>query len=178
MAVAGARAWCMTCGPVKFAQWEKEKHPRDASGHFSHTQDAPTSRGSRYKSADPGSTDPGVQRALGLLTGDDAPPDVSRVAVSHQHALRGSPQVSAAWTDPQEHMIYVNDQSRAYKDAAKGRGQELAAALAHEQYHMDHGADEGPAYDHQITVLQRLGAKSSLVNEIRRARTAVTGEQR
>lgn len=60
----------------------------------------------------------------------------------------------------------------AYKDAQRGKPAEPAAALAHEQFHVDHGADEAPAYAHQLAVLQRLGAPWRVIDEVRRAATA------
>jgi len=55
---------------------------------------------------------------------------------------------------------------------------EIAGVLIHEEWHVRHGLDEGPAYDAQLTVLAALGAGqgSALYNKIFRAKQAVLAD--
>lgn len=178
--VHGTALWCAGCGPVALAaKWQSDSHPRDKNGRFGsgggHAQALQVPAGvpqreHRWISISSGDQDGAVQNALGALAGVDGV-DGTNITVAHTAPPPPGPgQVSTAWTDPADGGIYVNDQSRAYKQAVKGDVTELAGALAHEQYHRLHGADEESAYDHQLAVLRQLGAKKSLIADIENSR--------
>jgi hypothetical protein len=64
-----------------------------------------------------------------------------------------SGKVTRAWIDPAKRdKIYVGNWSSIYRKNPKA----LAAALAHEQYHLDKGDDEIPAYEYQMQILKSL----------------------
>jgi hypothetical protein len=72
--------------------------------------------------------------------------------------------------------INVNANGHSFKNASVGDNdglKQLAALLVHEQYHVDHDRGEAPAYDAQISTLQRLGASKKLIDQILRARDEV-----
>lgn len=153
-------------------RWQESLHSRSANGRFAQKgsgRPAPPASSRQYKRVDRADNDRGVQDALGRYGGDG-----QDVYVAETARAAGVQSVAAAWTDA-DGNIFVNNQSRAYISAKKGDTTELAAALAHEQFHRENkGAGEGPAYDHQLAVLRKLGAKKSLVNEIEEAKRRVT----
>jgi hypothetical protein len=61
--------------------------------------------------------------------------------------------------------IYLITSSSVFQDALQERKhcsetvtmRKLASVLAHEEWHVRHGPDERPAYEHQLTTLIRLG---------------------
>lgn len=76
-----------------------------------------------------------VSRALALL-GADAP--TVPIVVVRRPALLGNPERGVASTDGGS-FIRVYADSDAYKLAVKGKAIPLAAAIAHEAYHLAHG---------------------------------------
>jgi hypothetical protein len=58
-------------------------------------------------------------------------------------------------------------------EGAHGDARYLAAALAHELWHHEHGQDEPPAYDEQVRVMRLLGIPEKDVREIEAARALV-----
>jgi hypothetical protein len=51
----------------------------------------------------------------------------------------------------------------------------LAAAIAHDVYHVAHRPDEGPAYDEQIKLLSILGASRRVIAAIESAKAVAVG---
>jgi hypothetical protein len=84
---------------------------------------------------------------------------------------------TVAENDARTGRITVNADSRAYEDAQRGRPIELAGALVHEQWHLDHGPAEAGAYDAQLSVLRRLGAPRSVIADVQKALSTVTGQR-
>ena len=106
-----------------------------------------------------------IGRALALL-GSDAP--TTPITVVHRPASSfGTRSFSVAWTDGT--TIFVYDRSDAFKRAAKGDARPLAAAIAHEAFHVAHGPAEPPAYAEQLRVLRRLGARQRDIQAVERA---------
>ena len=76
----------------------------------------------------------------------------------------------------------------AFNDARRGISpcnnvislREIAGVLIHEEWHVRHGPDEGPAYDAQLTALAALGAgqDSALYHKVARAKQAVIAAAR
>lgn len=65
--------------------------------------------------------------------------------------------------------IFLNVTSPIYRQAMQGKPEarkELAAQIAHERFHLQHGPDEGPAYQAQIDMLRRLGARRESIDKI------------
>jgi hypothetical protein len=115
-------------------------------------------------------TDSAVSRALALLAAD-AP--AAPVVVVHTRAMLGNPQIATAFTDGR--TVFVNGKSGPYKRAAKGDAVALAAAIAHEAYHVTHGPNTEPgAYAEQLRVLRALGAKARDIEPVERAARIVT----
>jgi hypothetical protein len=83
-------------------------------------------------------------------------------------------QRSVAWTD-QQGVVYVNNQSDAYKDAKHGKPAALAAAIAHEVVHV-HGGGEYEAYTKQLQLLHQLGASKSEIQDVQRGMDRVVGK--
>ncbi len=102
--------------------------------------------------------------ALALL-GDAAPH--APIVVVHSERI-GFIQISpTAWTDGV--TIFVSDQSEPYRKASKKDARPLAAALAHEGYHLAHGPDEAPAYAEQLRVMRGLAARPADIDVVERA---------
>jgi hypothetical protein len=110
----------------------------------------------------PGSSDPAIVRALELL-GDAAP--TTPIVVVHTASPVATLSVATAWTDG--NTVFVNDQSDAYKHAGKN-AIALAAALAHEGFHVVNGPAEAPAYAVQLRVMRKLGAKKGDIEAVER----------
>jgi hypothetical protein len=118
----------------------------------------------------------GVMAALGLLGKEASTLPIQTVSAQNENLARGGQTVSQAWVKPGDNTIYVADWTDDYRKAEKGDLQariNLAAAIAHEAYHVSHGEDEAGAYDEQLRVLRDLGAKSSKIKDIERARAYV-----
>jgi hypothetical protein len=113
------------------------------------------------------SSDPAVSWALALLA---AAAPTAPIVIVHTRALMGNPQTATAWTDGR--TIFVNDHAEPYRRADRGEAVALAAALAHEAYHVAHGPSEAPAYAEQLAVLHRLGANRRDIQAVERAALA------
>jgi len=110
-----------------------------------------------------------IGRAVALLAEKPAAP----VVVAHTARPAFCQSVATAWTDGA--TIFVNDQSEPYRRASKGDAIGLAAAIAHEAWHVSHGADEASAYAEQLRVLRALGAKRRDVEPVARAAAQIGG---
>jgi hypothetical protein len=110
-----------------------------------------------------------IARALALL-GCHAPS--APIAVVHTARPAFVMSVATAWTDGA--TVFVNDQSEPYRRALKGDAVALAAALAHEGWHVAHGPAEAPAYAEQLRVLRMLAAKARDIEPVERAARLVT----
>jgi hypothetical protein len=95
------------------------------------------------------------------------------VVVIRPTAPLGDWKTPVAWVVPDAHRIFVLSTSTAYKRAEQGDARLLASALAHEQFHIDHGPDEGPAYEEQIRVLRKLGAPRGDIEAIAKVKSIV-----
>jgi hypothetical protein len=123
-----------------------------------------------------------VSGAVALL-GGSLPADVTITTMdATNEKLARLGVVEVAYTRPGvERVIYVNTWTDVYRNAQRGDRAAmiaLAAVLAHEAYHLEHGAAERPAYDEQLRVLRSLGASEhvnvdTLVKRIERAREYV-----
>lgn len=85
--------------------------------------------------------------------------------------------------DPDARIVLVTSTS-AFQMARSSRHEcsdveairEIAGVLAHEEWHVRHGGDEGGAYDAQLTALLYVGADQNgpLYHKVMRAKQAVT----
>lgn len=104
---------------------------------------------------------PAIARALALLTDEERPtlpvetidPDPAKNPI-----FRVRPKTEGI-TDAAQKKIFISNSAPSFKDDAL-----LAAILAHEAEHARHLGmpeqyEEGPAYQRQYAVLQRLGYK-------------------
>ena|SRR5690606_4097887 len=85
---------------------------------------------------------------------------------------------AAAFTVGNVQRIYIVTGSDTFQRAARGDKQELinlAGYIAHEYHHLKHGKDEASAYDFQIKALEKMGASTTLIRAVKRAKTAVVG---
>jgi hypothetical protein len=73
-------------------------------------------------------------------------------------------------------IIYITTWSVAYQAAPENRyaRMKLAGVIEHELYHLNHGADEGPAYDAECFKLLKIGAPEFIVQQVRRAQKSVS----
>jgi len=87
------------------------------------------------------------------------------------------PTMPRAWVrSDRPGSIFVATWTDTYKRAARGDTnaiKELAGLIAHEAYHATHGPDEGPAYEHQIDLLQAVGARRDAVARARQAQRII-----
>lgn len=116
------------------------------------------------------SSDPAVSRAVAML---DRPVTVPIVVVQVRSSLGGA-RVPAAWVEPNRSRILVLAYGKPYNDAKKGNATKLAAVIAHELFHIEHGMNEGPAYDEQIRVLKQLGASAKDIHHVETIKAKVT----
>jgi hypothetical protein len=72
--------------------------------------------------------------------------------------------------------MFVISMSEAYKRAEAGDAVLLASALAHEQFHVEHGPEEGPAYEEQLRVLRKLDAPASDIAAIERVKAKIAAQ--
>lgn len=101
-----------------------------------------------------------VRQAIDLLPPAVAQHVEGRVVVL-QPKTKWAPANITAWVKEGDPAIYVSGWSDNYKKALKGDKVaiiKLAAQLAHEVWHQQHGTDEAGAYDEQIRILTLLGA--------------------
>jgi hypothetical protein len=92
-----------------------------------------------------------------------------------------------AFVDPRTSTIYIlttSDVFRAVQQSWNRCGnlegvRKLASIIVHEEWHVLHGSDEQGAYLAQLTALDMLGARDTLVyNGVRRSMAAVLAQQR
>jgi hypothetical protein len=115
-----------------------------------------------------------VTEAIRLLrwSGDDLP----RIEVVNQRPRDATP-TAEAWirVDPEGRVvpiIYVLADTEVYRDAARGDYQakvRLAGVLAHERWHLHHGADEIGAYTAQLSTMEYLNANTMHLAQVRQA---------
>jgi hypothetical protein len=113
-----------------------------------------------------------IDGAVTLLPADlqaRMPPVAVLRAPDEKKRRRQQPVVEAR-VFPGDSTIYVNAWGSAFRDAENGKRAALAAALAHEQWHQEHGPDEAGAYDQQLAVLRSLHAPKDLVQRVEYAR--------
>lgn len=113
--------------------------------------------------------------AIGLLVGLGTGVDPSMIVPVDAQPPNVSAQAEAFHVAGEE-KIYVPTYTALYKKAMKGdRDAEirLAAVIAHEHFHVMHGADEGKAYDTEIYTLQRLGASNDAIQNKMRAKQEI-----
>ncbi len=112
-----------------------------------------------------------VNRELASLKSAPTAP----IVVIHRPPVSPKPAERAvASTDG--HVINVYADGAAWHRCSKGRSCVLlAAALAHEAYHVVHGPDEASAYAEQVRVLRALGARRRDVEAVERAMCVVLG---
>ena len=121
-----------------------------------------------------------------LLRAIAALPDDVRAAITDVHLIRlesaakerirrRSREVQDAFVDQAaaHRTIHVNAYSVMFR--AAGRGQagaltHLASVIAHEAWHVSHGAGEAGAYDEQLRVLTALKAPVSVLRRVRESR--------
>jgi hypothetical protein len=73
--------------------------------------------------------------------------------------------------------VYIPTWSDVYKAAQHGSREaliKLAAVIAHEAIHVQHGPDERPAYEAEIFMLRRCGAPAKMVDGVRRSMETAT----
>lgn len=82
--------------------------------------------------------------------------------------------------------IYLITSTAAFREAQQGSigrptgegCRKIASIIAHEEWHLRHGADEEGAYLAQLTTLMALGASSQLVATVRQSMMAVTKSEK
>jgi hypothetical protein len=107
--------------------------------------------------------------------------EMPRIEVISKRPANLSPNAEAFINADGGDVIYIVGDSAVYKAAKSGDKKaliKLAGIVAHERYHLEHGPDEGPAYDAEISMLRRVGADSSLVQGVIRAKDTVLKAQR
>lgn len=128
-----------------------------------------------------------VNAAIGVLPADiaDNLPEIVPVSKSEANLPArhyGDPTTPNAWVrSDQPGKIFVATWTDIYKKAMKGDQnaiKELAGILAHEQFHIMHGNDEGPAYEQQIKVLRQIGASHSAIDAATLAQRTVAPNYR
>jgi hypothetical protein len=118
--------------------------------------------------------------ALSLLgRSERTMPPITLVEAPPKHA---SIQAEAFVSLPDPH-IYVVTSSATFRDAMAARSscsesptmKKLASVLAHEEWHIRHGADESGAYYAQLTTLLRLGVPpdNNIYRSVQRSMQAV-----
>ena len=121
-----------------------------------------------------------VACALTLLgRSEKSMPPITLVEAPPKHA---SIQAEAFVSLPHRH-IYVVTSSPTFRDAMASRSscnesmpfRKLASILAHEEWHVLHGRDEGGAYYAQLTTLLRLGVPpdNNVYRSVQRSMLAV-----
>jgi hypothetical protein len=92
-----------------------------------------------------------------------------------------------AFVDPRNSTIYILTTSEVFGAVQRARKRcgnlegvrKLASIIVHEEWHVLHGSDEEGAYLAQLTALDMLGARDTLLyNGVRRAMAAVLAQQR
>jgi len=114
-----------------------------------------------------------VACALSLLGRAHTIAPVEFVSTPPPHA---SPNVEAFVTAG-ENTIFMVTSSAAFREAQadpwtaayRDGCRKIAGILVHEEWHLQHGADERGAYTAQFTTLQLLGAPSQTINAVRMA---------
>jgi hypothetical protein len=120
----------------------------------------------------------GVSKAIGLLPADYqdhiSPTNIEIVAPT-EHSGHGS-VAAQMWTKAGDPKIYVANWTDVYKKAERGDKKaliQMAAQIAHELYHQDHGTgnetEEG-AYDVQIKILKSLNAPKDIITQVENAK--------
>lgn len=117
----------------------------------------------------------GVYSAIGLLPSD------MRERLRNVDLDQAPRQGVLGYVDltKNDQNIHIPAKSEMYQRANKGDRdalKQLAGSIAHEEYHLEHGADEGPAYDTQIALLKALRAPRRVVAASEEAKR-VTGGQ-
>lgn len=144
------------CDCRALGQWEGDKHPRGKHGRFGSGQEDSEQAPSKE-----------VKKSIELL---------SRIGVEITAPVKLAPPAKGPnYGGPdgytQDGSIYIVPGTNHYGDDVARAG-----ILAHEQYHIDNGPEEGPAYDQQLDVLRQLGAKSSVIQDVERARDSVVNK--
>jgi hypothetical protein len=126
-------------------------------------------------SAVPCAADAVCASALAAL-GPDAPHVPIFVVTPKRLRLQGPQTEWIARTDLV--TVEVANDTPQYKRAAKGHVAGLAAAIAHEAFHVTNGLAEPPAYAEQLRVLRTLGASRGEIADVEQSLYAVTPSSR
>jgi hypothetical protein len=125
-----------------------------------------------------------VQQALRLLDEHGVVPDAMNLDVSlmtrsqmgRPTTARPTDAIPAAFSVSGSSRVYVVSDSPTYEKAASGNVMEvlnLAGYIAHEYWHIHHGADENGAYTFHIQALHKLNAPSSLIRGAEAAKRSI-----
>lgn len=116
--------------------------------------------------------------ALGLL-GRSGPGTVPIKLLDH--APRGSSQFVQGFLTREPDTIYLITSTMHFQDARRGDTdalRQIASVIVHEEWHVQHGADEKGAYEAQLTALNYLGASSNLIGAVRKSMRFVLDAQK
>ena len=116
-----------------------------------------------------------VACALNLLGRSDA---IAPITLLSTRPPEASPRAEAFVTrDPP--TIYLITSTPAFEDARSETRDHLdgcrkvASIIVHEEWHLQHGANEQGAYFAQITALSAMGASTVQISDVRRSMFAV-----
>jgi hypothetical protein len=114
-----------------------------------------------------------IALALHLIEARELPP----IVLVDERPADVSP-LAEAWVRPGDAHVYVPTYSALWHALAIDRDdnpdlpKKLAAVLAHEAWHVQHGPDERGAYEAELVTLERLHASPTLVGGVRKAMRA------
>lgn len=119
-----------------------------------------------------------IALALQLLgTGPD--PRVTVIAAESARLILGDPYTrTCAFVTEGSPKIFVGDWCFALREARQGDARALAAIIAHEQFHKDAHAPEGPAYQRQLDVLAQVKAPRKEVDRVKYIQSRVAPSYR
>ena len=97
------------------------------------------------------------------------------------HAPRGASQFVQGFMTREPDTIWLVTSTPHFQDAQRGDAdalRQIASVIAHEQWHVQHGADEKGAYEAQLMTLTYLGASSNLISVVRKSMSVVLAAQK
>ena len=97
------------------------------------------------------------------------------------HAPQGSSQFVQGFLTREPDTIYLITSTPHFQDARRGDPdalRQIASVIVHEEWHVQHGADEKGAYEAQLTTLTYLGASSNLIGAVRKSMRVVLDAQK
>ena len=116
--------------------------------------------------------------ALGLL-GRSGPGTVPIKLLDH--APRGASPFVQGFLTREPDTIWLITSTVHFRDAQKrdvDALRQIASVIVHEEWHVQHGAEEKGAYEAQLTTLSSLGATSNLIGAVRKSMLVVLKAQK